>query len=208
MHVDIHQHVWPDVFVEELRRRSQPPRLDGWTLLTAGEPPFTVNPVDHDIGRRAAQAAHDGAGLRVEVERQSPRGGTRRTSHSAGLVPCGRAKLNVQTDTWRPRRAANASSLYLAIGRSVALRSLAPSSNVRQRAITCELWSTSRQHSIEKDQRMKRLIDRRFRVGECGARRVKVLQSISVRTAQNCNGSHTPRIIVSAANNAHDGCGC
>ena len=53
MHVNIHQHVWPDALVEELRRRSQPPRLDGWTLLTPGEPPFEVNPADHDAGRRA-----------------------------------------------------------------------------------------------------------------------------------------------------------
>jgi hypothetical protein len=73
VHVDIHQHVWPDVFVEELRRRSQPPRLDGWTLLTAGEPPFTVNPVDHDIGRRAVQAARDGVDL-VVVGLSSPLG--------------------------------------------------------------------------------------------------------------------------------------
>lgn len=65
MHVDIHQHVWPDVLVEELRRRSQPPRLHGWKLLTSGEPPFEVNPADHDVGRRAAQAAHDGVGLAV-----------------------------------------------------------------------------------------------------------------------------------------------
>jgi len=73
VHVDIHQHVWPDELVEELRRRSQPPRLDGWTLLTAGEPPFEVNPADHDAGRRAAQAADDGAGL-VLVGLSSPLG--------------------------------------------------------------------------------------------------------------------------------------
>jgi hypothetical protein len=65
MHVDIHQHLWPDALVEELRRRSQPPRLAGWTLLTSGEPPFEVNPADHDPGRRAAQAARDGLGLAV-----------------------------------------------------------------------------------------------------------------------------------------------
>jgi hypothetical protein len=65
VHVDIHQHVWPDVFVEELRRRSQPPRLDGWTLLTSSEPPFAVNPADHDVGRQAAQTARDGVGLAV-----------------------------------------------------------------------------------------------------------------------------------------------
>jgi hypothetical protein len=71
--VDVHQHVWPDALVEELRRRSQPPRLDGWTLLTSGEPPFEVNPADHDIPRRAAQAARDGAGL-VVIGLSSPLG--------------------------------------------------------------------------------------------------------------------------------------
>ncbi len=73
VHIDIHQHVWPDVLVEELRRRSQPPRLDGWTLLTSGEPPFAVNPADHDVGRRAAQAARDGVG-RVVIGLSSPLG--------------------------------------------------------------------------------------------------------------------------------------
>ena len=65
MHVDIHQHLWPGVLIDELRRRTEPPRLDGWTLLTSGEPPFEVNPADHDVRRRAAQAARDGIGLAV-----------------------------------------------------------------------------------------------------------------------------------------------
>ena len=73
MHVDIHQHVWPEVLIEELRRRSQPPRLDGWTLLTVGEPPFSVDPADHAAGRRAAQAARDGVGF-VVVGLSSPLG--------------------------------------------------------------------------------------------------------------------------------------
>ena len=67
MPVDIHQHVWPDVLVEELRRRSRPPRLDGWTLLTCGEPPFEVNPADHDTRRRAAQAAVLISSLKMRV---------------------------------------------------------------------------------------------------------------------------------------------
>ena len=62
LHVDIHQHLWPGVLTEELRRRSGPPRLDGWTLLTCGEPPFEVSPADHDVARRAAQAAGDDVG--------------------------------------------------------------------------------------------------------------------------------------------------
>jgi len=65
MNVDVHQHLWPHALVEELRRRSQPPRLAGWTLFTAGEPPFEVNPADHDTARRAEQAARDGVGLAV-----------------------------------------------------------------------------------------------------------------------------------------------
>ena len=65
MDVDIHQHLWPDALVEELRRRSEPPRLAGWTLHTAGEPPFEVNPADHEIAGRATQAASDGVGLAV-----------------------------------------------------------------------------------------------------------------------------------------------
>jgi hypothetical protein len=73
MYVDVHQHVWPDALVAELRRRSQPPRLDGWTLITSSEPPFEVNPADHDAGRRAAQAARDGADL-VIIGLSSPLG--------------------------------------------------------------------------------------------------------------------------------------
>ena len=73
MHVDVHQHVWPGSLVEELRRRSRPPRLDGWTLITAGEPPFAVDPADHDVRRRATLAARDGVGLAV-VGLSSPLG--------------------------------------------------------------------------------------------------------------------------------------
>jgi hypothetical protein len=65
VHVDIHQHLWPGALVEELQRRSQPPRLDGWTLLTEGEPPFAVNPAGHDGRGRAEQAARDGIGFAV-----------------------------------------------------------------------------------------------------------------------------------------------
>ena len=73
MHTDIHQHVWPGPLVEELRRRTRPPRLDGWTLITAGEPPFAVDPADHDARRRAALADRDGVGLAV-VGLSSPLG--------------------------------------------------------------------------------------------------------------------------------------
>src|SRR5262249_6701145 len=65
VHVDIHQHVWPDAFVTELRRRPRPARRAGGTLLAAGEPPFAVSPAPHAAGRRARQAASDGVGLAV-----------------------------------------------------------------------------------------------------------------------------------------------
>ena len=42
-------------------------------MLTPGEPPFEVNPADHDVGVRAAQAARDGAG-RVVIGLSSPLG--------------------------------------------------------------------------------------------------------------------------------------
>lgn len=50
----MHQHVWPPALVEALRARRHPPRLDGWTLLLDGEPPYQVDPADHDAERRAA----------------------------------------------------------------------------------------------------------------------------------------------------------
>ncbi len=50
--IDIHQHLWPPPLIDELRRRREPPRLDGWTLHLPGEPPYQVNPADHDPDRR------------------------------------------------------------------------------------------------------------------------------------------------------------
>jgi hypothetical protein len=46
--IDVHQHVWTPSFVEALRARRAPPRLDGWTLLLDGEPPYEVDPADHE----------------------------------------------------------------------------------------------------------------------------------------------------------------
>jgi len=57
----VHQHVWPAAFLDALRARREPPRLDGWTLLLAGEPPYAVDPDFHDPVRRAEQATADGA---------------------------------------------------------------------------------------------------------------------------------------------------
>ncbi|WP_326825090.1 amidohydrolase family protein [Streptosporangium sp. NBC_01756] len=52
MTVDVHQHLWTPAFVDALRRRTAPPRLDGWTLHLDGEPPYEVDPGDHDLARR------------------------------------------------------------------------------------------------------------------------------------------------------------
>ncbi|GLX00190.1 amidohydrolase family protein [Microtetraspora sp. NBRC 16547] len=57
MSIDVHQHLWTPSFLDALRRRSRPPRLDGWTLLLDGEPPYEVDPDDHDLTLRTARAA-------------------------------------------------------------------------------------------------------------------------------------------------------
>jgi len=73
MRYDVHQHLWPDALVDGLRRRRDPPYLDGWTLVLAGEPPYAVRPTDHDPAARAAQARADGAD-RVLLSLSSPLG--------------------------------------------------------------------------------------------------------------------------------------
>lgn len=57
-HLDVHQHLWPDELVDRLRARSMAPYLRGWTLHTDGEPPYDVDPRDHDVATRIA-ADHD-----------------------------------------------------------------------------------------------------------------------------------------------------
>jgi len=52
--IDIHQHLWPPELIDALRSRRSAPRLDGWTLILDGEPPYQVNPDDHDPVRRRA----------------------------------------------------------------------------------------------------------------------------------------------------------
>ncbi len=52
--IDIHQHLWPPELIDALRSRSTAPRLDGWTLILDGEPPYEVDPGDHDSERRRA----------------------------------------------------------------------------------------------------------------------------------------------------------
>ncbi len=71
--VDVHQHLWPASLVEALRRRTEPPRLRGWTLGLAGEPDFQVDPGEHDVAARVVEAAGDGLDLAL-VSLSSPLG--------------------------------------------------------------------------------------------------------------------------------------
>ena len=57
--VDVHQHLWPAALVEALRRRRTAPRLVGWTLHLAGEPPYDVDPAAHEPAKRAAAEPAD-----------------------------------------------------------------------------------------------------------------------------------------------------
>ncbi|RXS72063.1 amidohydrolase [Streptomyces sp. TM32] len=73
MPTDVHQHLWPPEFLALLRSRGAPPRLDGWTLHLPGEPPYRVDPADHDIAARARLARADGLDLAL-VSLSSPLG--------------------------------------------------------------------------------------------------------------------------------------
>ncbi|MEV0374095.1 amidohydrolase [Streptomyces sp. NPDC050636] len=73
MPTDVHQHIWPPEFIALLRARTAPPRLDGWTLHLPGEPPYDVDPADHDIADRVRLARADGLDLAL-VSLSSPLG--------------------------------------------------------------------------------------------------------------------------------------
>lgn len=73
MRIDCHQHVWPPAFVEALRRRTAAPRLEGWTLITAGEQPYQVDPRAHDVELRRARELNEGKD-KVLVSLSSPLG--------------------------------------------------------------------------------------------------------------------------------------
>jgi predicted TIM-barrel fold metal-dependent hydrolase len=61
--VDLHQHLWPEALVEQLRRRTRAPYLRGWQLVTEGEPAYEIQPRDHAVGRRFELDRHAGIGL-------------------------------------------------------------------------------------------------------------------------------------------------
>jgi hypothetical protein len=60
MRTDVHQHLWPALFLDALRARRTAPCLDGWELRLPGERPFAVDPSAHDPVARAALAGADG----------------------------------------------------------------------------------------------------------------------------------------------------
>ena len=71
--LDCHQHLWPPELLDALARRRQSPRISGRLLLLDGEPPYLVDPADHDPRRRAQLAADDDL-ERVLVSLSSPLG--------------------------------------------------------------------------------------------------------------------------------------
>jgi hypothetical protein len=62
MRIDLHQHLWPDSLVEALRRRTEPPCLDGDVVRVVHEKPFGL----------------DLASQRVDADRGAGRGRDRR----------------------------------------------------------------------------------------------------------------------------------
>lgn len=70
---DVHQHIWPAALLDALRARRVPPLLDGWTLHLPGEPPFAVDPADHDPRRRVERLTAAGFD-RALVSLSSPLG--------------------------------------------------------------------------------------------------------------------------------------
>jgi hypothetical protein len=70
---DVHQHIWTAPLRAALRARRTPPFLDGRTLHLDGEPPYEIDPADHDTARRADLARADGLDLAL-VSLSSPLG--------------------------------------------------------------------------------------------------------------------------------------
>lgn len=62
--LDVHQHLWPEAVLRVLELRSAPPRarwLAGlWEIEPVNEPPFVVDPAEHDPTARAEQVADSG----------------------------------------------------------------------------------------------------------------------------------------------------
>lgn len=61
---DLHQHLWPEAFVDALRRRDTPPAIDGDALTTA-EGRFPLGLAEHDVARRLEKLDRDGIDVAV-----------------------------------------------------------------------------------------------------------------------------------------------
>ncbi len=61
---DVHQHLWPPAFLDTLRRRTEPPSLDGGMLATH-EGRFAIDVADHELERRLARLDRDGIDVAV-----------------------------------------------------------------------------------------------------------------------------------------------
>lgn len=59
MTYDLHRHVWPTPFVDALRARAAPPRLDGWTLHLA-DGSYPIEPDGYGPKRCLAELDRDG----------------------------------------------------------------------------------------------------------------------------------------------------
>jgi hypothetical protein len=62
--VDIHRHLWPEPFVEALRARTAPPRLDGGTLQLA-DGDYECEPDAYGLERCLAEMDRDGVAVAV-----------------------------------------------------------------------------------------------------------------------------------------------
>jgi hypothetical protein len=70
---DVHQHLWPDGVLEELRRRKAPPWLRDEVFQAPGRPPMPTRATDHDLDRRLSWL--DDSGIDVAVVSLSPTDG-------------------------------------------------------------------------------------------------------------------------------------
>jgi predicted TIM-barrel fold metal-dependent hydrolase len=61
--VDVHQHLCTEEYTARLRARTQVPYLRGWTLYTAAEAPYEIDPRHHDVARRIAADTESEVGL-------------------------------------------------------------------------------------------------------------------------------------------------
>ncbi len=101
VHIDVHQHLWPEALVNALTWRREPPLLrrdgDGWVLRLRDEPEYAFDPLQHDPERRLPLLERDGV-QRALLAISSPLGieGLSRpdaepllSAHNAGLLELG-----------------------------------------------------------------------------------------------------------------------